>query len=582
MYSDRTQWTIPAQLHRRAVERPDAIAHSLFDAEDLTFARWERASNAAAHGLVARGVRPGDRVLLHGATAQWTTYAIAWAAVLKAGAVVIPVSQSAGREQVTNAYVASRAVCLIGEEDLVDATRHSLADLMNGQPESPPDVSISPNDDAEIIYTSGTTARPKGVVATHENLLYALMGSLSRTARTAVHSLPPGTTVGQGLLVQPLGPAPHTTLTLPKFLPSDLLDAIERARPTDVVLVPAMAIALVNTATRGSHDVSSVHQVRTTSAPIHPATLEALAQLFPAARIRNVYSTTECWPRRMATDYDRGRPRSLGRPAAAAEVRIVDGTGQVIAAGFAGDVQLRSDAPRRRYDGETATSTVFLPDGWTRTGDVGLIDEDGYFYLVDRNPDLVNTGGLNVSTLDVEATLMDFPGIIEAAVCGVPHPVLNESVMAAVRTRPGVDTGALLEFVRERQGGAAPQRIVVVDDLPRNMLGKVDKKQLRAHLSQVGTQEYEAPSTNAEIYLAELWATALDLDQVSATDDFLQLGGSSLTAMEIVSQVAEGLARRVTVRDLLDSTSLRAFAQRVDLAPPATRDESDLLSIPGS
>ena len=567
---DRTQWTIPAQLRLRALERPDQVAHSLLDpagAQLMTFAQWDEASNAAARGLRERGVGTGDRVIVHAATAEWTGYAVAWAAVLKAGAVVVPVSASVGHDQLAKISTSARAVCVVAESELaLDAPRFRVTDLAAGQPHDPIAVAVAPGDDAEIIYTSGTTGVPKGVVATHENVLFALMGSRSPTPRTALHALPPGTTVGQGLLVQPLGPSPHTTLTLPRFAPVDLLEAVERHRPTDVVLVPAMAIALVSAGTRGTHDVSSVRQVRTTSAPIHPATLEELAQLFPTARIRNVYSTTECWPRRMATDYDRDRPRSLGRPASGSEVRIVGADGRVTPAGVAGDVQLRSDAPQRRYDGAEAASAVFLDGGWTRTGDIGLLDDDGYFYLVDRNPDLVNTGGLNVSTLEVEAAIMDFPGVVEAAVCGIPHPVLTECVVAAVRARPGLDVDALLTFVRDSQGAAAPQRIVVVEDLPRNMLGKVDKRQLRTQM-EATTTEYVPPATPTERELAELWSTALDLDRVSATDDFLALGGSSLTAMEVVTAVGQRLSRKVSVRDLLDATTLRDFAERIDAAP---------------
>ena len=123
-------------------------------------------------------------------------------------------------------------------------------------------------------------------------------------------------------------------------------------------------------------------------------------------------------------------------------MRIVDAAGVELPAGTAGDVQLRSDAPQRRYDGESGPSAVFLRDGWTRTGDVGLVDGDGYFYLVDRNPDLVNTGGLNVSTLDVEATMMEYPGVVEAAVCGVPHPVLTDAWWRPSGPRPGSTSAA--------------------------------------------------------------------------------------------------------------------------------------------
>lgn len=571
--TDHTQWTVPAQLELRAAQRPDDVAHALLGHEELTFAAWEAQANAAAHGLLARGIGPGDRVLVPAAVTQWTRYAVAWAAVLKAGGTVVPVPASAGADQVARVFESSGAICAIADEPLPLPTRtYRLDDLMAGQPTGPVGVPVDPTQDAEIIFTSGTTGRPKGVVATHENVLFPLLRSrahadpssaASRPPRVSLHSLPPGTTVGQGLLVQPLNPAPHTTLTLPRFTPAELLDAIERHRPTDVVLVPAMAVALVNAGLRGTRDVSSVRQVRTTSAPIHPATLAGLAELFPGARIRNVYSTTECWPRRLATDYDPQRPRSLGRPAPGTQVRIVGPDGEPVPAGVPGDVQLRSDAPQRRYDDEQGVSTVFLADGWTRTGDVGFIDAEGYFYLVDRNPDLINTGGLNVSTLEVEAALMEFPGVIEAAVCGIPHPVLTECVVAAVRARPDLDLDALLAYIRNSQGAAAPQRIIVVDDLPRNLLGKVDKRALRS-MFEAQSSEYVEPETPTEKELAQMWATVLDVDRVGATDDFLTLGGSSLTAMEVVAQVADRLGRKVSVRDLLDATSLREFAALVD------------------
>jgi acyl-CoA synthetase (AMP-forming)/AMP-acid ligase II len=564
--SNHVDWNVPAQLRRRAAERPDDVAHRIVDGAALTFRAWEELSNAVARGLAERHVAPGDRVLLSCSTTDWIDYAVAWAAVLKAGAVAVPVPQSAGAARLTTAYQASGAVGAVAHAcvQLPGGWSAEVADLAMGRSAAPLEVTVTPGSDAEIIYTSGTTGVPKGVVATHANLLYPLMRSRAGEPCTALHALPPGTTVGQGLLAQPLGPSPHSVLTLPRFSPKDLLRAIEQERPTHIVLVPAMAIALINVGTQHSYDLGSVRQVRTTSAPIHPATLERLAQLFPAATIRNVYSTTESWPRRMATDYDRSRPTSLGRPAPGSQVRIVEATGQEAEPGVTGDVQLRSDAPQRRYDGEHDASAVFLRDGWTRTGDVGLLDADGYFYLVDRNPDLIITGGLNVSTLDVEASIMEYPGVIEAAVCGVPHPVLHECVMAAVRGVPGLDVDALSAYVRERQGPAAPHRITVLDDLPRGLLDKVDKRQLRVVLESQASQVYEPPSTTTEKILAEIWATALDRDQVSVTDDFLQAGGSSLTAMEVISQVSELLGKKVRIRDLLDTTSLRAFAERVD------------------
>ena len=575
---DRSAWTVPALLRSRASERPSDVAHRMVGGDALTFAAWDDLSDAAAGGLAARGVTPGDRILLPCSPAGWTAYAVAWAAVLKAGAVAVPVPESAGARQLLACGEAAGAAGCVGETcvDLPGGFRATVTELTAEPAAKPPEVTVMPGSDAEIIYTSGTTGVPKGVVATHANLVHALVRSRAPQACVALHALPPGTTVGQGLLIQPLGPAPHSVLTLPQFTPRDFLLAIERCRPSHVVLVPAMAIALVGSSAAGRYDLGSVRQVRTTSAAIHPATLEQLARMFPAATIRNVYSTTECWPRRVATDYDRARPRSLGRPTGGSELRITGPDGREVPPGVPGDVQLRSDAPQRRYAGDpAATSAVFLPGGWVRTGDTGMTDADGYFYLVDRNPDLVITGGLNVSTLDLEAVIMDYPGVIEAAVCGVPHPVLGECVMAAVRAEPGVDAGALAEYLRERRGAAAPRRVVLTGDLPRNLLGKVDKQRLRAQLAaQPASEAAEQPATPTEQAVAGIWAAALGCGQVLASDDFLYLGGSSLTAMEVTTQIAAGLGKRVPIRDLLDSASLREFAQRVDAAPAEPREHA--------
>lgn len=556
------------------MERPEDLAHRLVGVADLTFGGWDEQSNAVARGLISRGVRPGDRILLPCSTDAWISYAIAWAGVLKAGAVAVPVSVASGAVHLARTFVAANAVGLVGPDFAERLGGWAVSvDELTDDSTAPVYVDVSPDDDAEIIYTSGTTGAPKGVVASHANLLYPVLRSTSAQQSTAMHALPPATTVGQGLLIQPLGPSPHATLTVPRFEPISFLRAISEHRPSHVVLVPAMAIALVSAGFSASDrfDVSSVRQVRTTSAPIHPATLEQLSRMFTNARVRNVYSTTECWPRRLATTYDPARPKSLGRPTTGAEVRIVGSDGTEVARGLPGDVQLRSDAPQRRYDGAEASAGVFLDGGWTRTGDIGLVDQDGYFYLVDRHPDLINTGGLNVSTLDIEATVMDYPGVIEAAVCGVPHPVLTECVMAAVRVSPDVNIEALHDYLRERRGVAAPHRVVVVTDLPRNLLGKIDKRALRTLLTAEAAPDL--PETPTEETVAEIWATALDVDTVSASADFLRIGGSSLSAMEVVSQVAERLGRAVRVRDLMDSQSLREFASRVDHAPPAEDDE---------
>jgi hypothetical protein len=268
--------------------------------------------------------------------------------------------------------------------------------------------------------------------------------------------------------------------------------------------------------------------------------------------------------------FDASRPAALGRAEGGSSVRIVDDRGSDVAAGVSGAVQLSlGDAPRRRYDGDPAASAeVFLPGGWVRTGDVGYLDGDGYLHLVDRQADLVISGGINISTIEVEAVLHEFPGVIEAAVVGLPHPALGEYVAAAVRPDEALSLSRLNAFLEQRLGAVrAPKRIVLVDELPRSALGKVLKRELRAQLASAGGRpSFLAPSTPTERRVAQYWQRALGVERVGCDDDFLALGGSSLSALEIVGRVREELGRQVGQRDLFEAATLAVFAARVDRA----------------
>ena len=203
------------------------------------------------------------------------------------------------------------------------------------------------------------------------------------SAKTVLHSVPAATNAGQGLLVQPLGTTPHTVLVLPEFRAEDFLDAIEKHRPTDIVLVPAMAIALLRAQETAQRDLSCVRMVRTMSAPISPASLERLDAMFPDAVTVNMYASTESWPARVRTRFDPSRPASVGRPQGSTRVRIVDSSGTEVPAGVTGEVHLKAEgvAPRRYIGDPAASARVFLADGWVRTGDIGHLDADGFLYL---------------------------------------------------------------------------------------------------------------------------------------------------------------------------------------------------------
>ena len=564
--------TTPARLRVLGLERGTETAiHILPDGTGLTFRVWDERSEAAARGLADLGVKPGDRVLLP-VTADWLSYAVAYVATHKAGATAVPVLASHGEEHLRWACDRSAAVGVISDHPVGEVRGWSIpvSGLESGG-QSPLNVTTRAGDEAEIIFTSGTTGRPKGVVATHENIMYAIRGAAHGRPKRVMHAIPPATNAGQGLLLQPLSNTPHTVMVLPRFRAEEFLEAIEKWRPTDIVLVPAMALALLRAQEAAPRDLTSVRMVRTMSAPITPASLERLQSMFPNAVTVNMYASTESWPARVRTRFDRTRPASVGRPEGASRVRIVDACGSELPAGVTGEVQLRAGgaAPRRYLDDPEASARVFLPDGWVRTGDLGSLDADGYLYLSDREDDVVISGGLNVSTLEVAAVLEAHPQVIEAAALGMPHDVLQQYVAAVVRATPGLDLAALYEYARQRLGPAkAPRRIVIVDDLPRTPMGKVIKNSLPAIvLDRAELDSRPGPGTGADEQIARIWAEVLDRP-VAPASDFLELGGTSLEAAEITARMRRELGRLAREEDLYRAGTLAEYARIMAAAKP--------------
>ncbi|WP_377272870.1 class I adenylate-forming enzyme family protein [Peterkaempfera sp. SMS 1(5)a] len=457
--------TLCELLRARAEAEPDREAMTVSGVGTLTFAEWQRRSDAVAAGLLGRGVARGERIGLVFGNADWLEYAVAFFGVLKAGAVAVPLSDRLSRADTDAMFGHCGATLVLRPGELPTA---------EGEP-APPGA----GDLAQILYTSGTTGRPKGVAATHGNLAHGWGGRRRPFAhsRHLAHAFPIGTNAGQWMLANAIGAHP-AVVTLGRFTPGRFARMIEQYRAGTVFLVPTMAIELLAAGAHTRSDLSSVLLLGSAAAPLPGKVAAELTTAFPKATIANYYTSTEAAPAQTVMLYDAQRPSSVGRPASGGAVKVATADGEPVPAHTTGEVWMRSPTATRSYYGDDAASETVFRGGWVRMGDLGYLDEDGYLYLVDRESDVIKSGAHKVSTLHVEEAVYQHPDVVEAAAFGVPHSALGKAVAVAVVGT--VDHADLRTFLKDRLAPhELPHHLLTLDALPRNHGGKVDKRALR-------------------------------------------------------------------------------------------------------
>lgn len=459
--------TLVDLLRARARSDPQREAMAVVGGGALTFQDWEQRSDAVAAGLLRSGVVTGQRIGLVFGNADWLEYAVAFFGVLKAGAVAVPLSDRIAPADRDAMFDHCGATLVLHPGELP----HAAAE---GEPHRP-----AGGDLAQILYTSGTTGKPKGVAATHANLAHGWGGRRRPFAHSAhlAHAFPIGTNAGQWMLANAVDAHP-TVVTLGHFTPGRFARLIEHYRAGTVFLVPTMAIELLASGAHTRADLSSVLLLGSAAAPLPAQVAADLTAAFPRATIANYYTSTEAAPAQTVMLYDSSRRASVGRPASGGSVRIATAAGEPLPTGETGEVWMRSPTATRSYYGdETATGEVFR-DGWIRMGDLGYVDTEGYLYLVDRESDVIKSGAHKVSTIHLEDVLFQHPQVVEAAAFGVAHPSLGKAVGMAVVG--AVDHGDLRAYLKDRLAPhEMPHHLVTLDALPRNHGGKVDKRALR-------------------------------------------------------------------------------------------------------
>jgi acyl-CoA synthetase (AMP-forming)/AMP-acid ligase II len=342
-----------------------------------------------------------------------------------------------------------------------------------------PAVTIDGDDMADIMYTSGTTGRPKGVVVRHRNAAMMPNGVPRWSGDGWLHASPLFTFAGIASVYNPMKLG-MTGLYQPRFDASEWLTVVESRKPAAVFLVPAMAELLVSHPRFEEADLSSIRICSLGSAPVAPGTLRRLQERLPQAWVSNNWGMTEAGPSFCVLPPEEAGRRvgSVGRPVPPAEVRIVDEQGNPLGPNCVGELLVRNPGKEREYFGDPQATAEAWKDGWLHTGDLARVDEDGFLYIVGRKKDVIIRGGNNVHAADVEAALLEHPGVREAAVAGVPHEVLGEDVAAWVVRVEGSDVDAeeLQSFLMQRLSDyKVPRRISFVEELPRNATGKVLK-----------------------------------------------------------------------------------------------------------
>ena len=495
---------------RRAYLSGDRIA--LVDGDSrITYAEFDRRTDQLARALRQLGVRRGDRVaalLVNSAAFLETLFATA-----KLGAVFVPINFRLAPPEVTYLLADSGADVLVWSGHLSALARAALAGegvrvrarvvvggepadgeadfeqvLVSGEPRAF-GINVAGSDLCCIMYTSGTTGRPKGAMLTHDNLLWNAINTrmVRETDRTV--TVLPLFHIGAWAHTLPLIYVGGTNALLPAFEPQQTLAAMARERVTIQLLVPAMWAALMAVPDFSSYDLSALELAITGGAPCPLPVLEYFQG--KGVPFQEGFGMTETAPSVTLLDADHVKEKngSIGRALFHVDTRIVDEQDRDVHTGEVGELVVRGPNVFVGYWGLSEATAEAFRGGWFHTGDMGRMDGEGFITLVDRKKDMIITGGENAYPIEVEQVLYRHPAIREVAVVGVPHAKWGQTPIAVVALNDGAQVTAdeLVGYARERLAHfKCPTRVEYVLELPRNATGKVLKTTLR---KEYGGQE---------------------------------------------------------------------------------------------
>ena len=497
-------------LAHHASRRPDR-AMTVFEGETTTYGEMADRVAALSGGLHERGVGEGDVVAL--LSYNCPEFLEAMFAANRLGAVAMPINWRLAAPEVRFILQHSGARALVCDEPLVGLADEAsegledslvrsciapaapagwttLAELRAGTtaPPPPPPARRQPDDVHRLMYTSGTTGRPKGVMITHANLAWKNLAHLVEFGFTADDlGLACGPLYHVGALdltTTSLVAAGAATIIHRAFDAAAVVDELERSRVTAVWLAPAMVNAIMSLPDVERRDLSSVRLIINGGEKMPIPLIERIQRTFPSAWFADAYGLTETVSGDTFLDRDSivTKLGSVGRPCLHLELEVWDDQGRPVATGAPGEIVMRGPKVFKGYWRDPEATATAFEGGWFHTGDVGVRDDDGYLYIVDRLKDMIVSGGENIAGSEVERVLYEHPAVLEAAVVGRPDERWGEVPVAFVVLRPGGAAGAdeLTSHCRDQLARfKVPKDVTFLEALPRNPSGKVLKRDLR-------------------------------------------------------------------------------------------------------
>lgn len=501
----------------------------IYEDERVSYDAWFRAVAALAHHLQGLGVGKGDRVAL--AMRNLPEWPVVFFAAVSIGAICVPLNAWWTGQELAYGLAHSGAKVLVcdgerldrvlphrgelpGLDHLLVARRADLPpqvaalESVIGAPgdwaalpeRELPDVAIAPDDDATILYTSGTTGNPKGALGTHRNFVTNIFSSAYGAARQVLRrgeALPDPqrkvlltviplfhATACSATLMGAIA-AGHTLIFMYKWDPVQAFQIIAREKVNATGGVPTIAWQLIEHPERVNYDLSSLESVGYGGAPSAPELVRKIREVFGALPGNGwgMTETTATVTGHSGEDY-LYRPTSAGPPVPVASLKVLDLEGNELPPGEVGELYAAGPMVVKGYWQNPEASAATFIDGWVRTGDLAWLDEEGFCFIADRAKDIVIRGGENIYSSEVENVLYDHPAVMDAAVVGIPHRTLGEEPAAVVHLTPGTSAseGELQDFVRQRLAAfKVPVRILfMAETLTRNANGKILKKELKA------------------------------------------------------------------------------------------------------